>query len=174
MNDPTQVRAQDALIPAAINALINGGIAYAGFKAEQAIPMTLDLISAEQHTVWGQGVTLAFALGIILSIVTAKIFAKHAVKADASLAPRVLRPVNRMIGPVGRLGSASISFADAPANAPEAGSNRSSRGRRAGSSISRAARSHGPVPRSASPNRRSTTTASPRARPRSNSPSPAS
>lgn len=93
MTDPTQVRAQDALIPAAINALINGAIAYAGFKAEQAIPMTLDLISAEQHTVWGQGVTLAFALGIILSIITAKIFANHAVKADASLAPRVQRPV---------------------------------------------------------------------------------
>lgn len=93
MTDPTQVRAQDALIPAAINALINGAIAYSSFKAEQAIPMTLDLISAEQHTVWGQGVTLAFALGIILSIITAKIFANHAVKADASLAPRVQRPV---------------------------------------------------------------------------------
>lgn len=93
MNDPTQVRVQDALIPAALNAVINGGIAYAGFKAEPAIPMTLDLISSKQHTVWGQGVTLAFALGIILSIITAKIFAKHAVQADASLAPRVQRPV---------------------------------------------------------------------------------
>lgn len=109
MNDPTQVRAQDALIPAAINALINGGIAYAGFKAEQAIPMTLDLISAEQHTVWGQGVTLAFALGIILSIVTAKIFAKHAVKADASLAPRVQRPVFPFLFKVA-LGNAAMLF----------------------------------------------------------------
>lgn len=93
MNDPRQVRAQDALIPAAINAVINGAIAYSGFKAEPSVPMTLDLISSEQHTVWGQGVTLAFALGIILSIVTAKVFAKHAVKADASLAPLVQRPI---------------------------------------------------------------------------------
>ena len=62
MTDATQVRAQDALIPATINAVINGAIAYSGFKAEAAIPMTLDLISSKQHTVWGQGVTLAFAL----------------------------------------------------------------------------------------------------------------
>lgn len=93
MNDPREVRVQDALIPAAINAVINGAIAYSGFKAQAAVPMTLDLISTDQHTVWGQGVTLAFALGIILSIVTAKVFAKHAVKADASLAPLVQRPI---------------------------------------------------------------------------------
>ncbi len=109
MSDPTQVRVQDTLVPAAINAVINGAIAYSGFKAEQAIPMTLDLISAKQHTVWGQGVTLAFALGIILSIVTAKIFARHAVKADASLAPRVQRPVFPFVLKVA-VGNAAMLF----------------------------------------------------------------
>jgi hypothetical protein len=109
MSASLSVRPQDALIPAVINAVINGAIAYSGFKAEQAIPMTLDLISAEQHTVWGQGVTLAFALGIILSIVTAKIFAKHAVKADASLAPRVQRPVFPFVFKVA-LGNAAMLF----------------------------------------------------------------
>jgi hypothetical protein len=97
MTDPTQVRIQDALIPGAINAVINGAIAYSGFKAEAAIPMTLDLISAKQHTVWGQGVTLAFVLGVILSIVTAKIFAKHAAKVDAALGARLQRPMSFLL-----------------------------------------------------------------------------
>lgn len=97
MTDPTQVRVQDALIPAVINALINGAIAYSGFKAEAAIPMTLDLISSKQHTVWGQGVTLAFALGVILSIITAKVFAKQVAKAEASLAARVQRPISFLL-----------------------------------------------------------------------------
>jgi hypothetical protein len=88
-----EVRVQDALIPALINAVINGGIAYWGFRNETAIPMTLDLISSKQHTVWGQGVTLAFALGVILSIITAKTFAKHAARADAALGARLQRPL---------------------------------------------------------------------------------
>lgn len=93
MNNPRHIRIQDGLIPAVINAVINGGIAYSGFKAEQAVPLTLDLISGKQHTVFGEGVVLAFALGVILSIVTAKVFAGHAVKADPSLAPLVQRPI---------------------------------------------------------------------------------
>jgi hypothetical protein len=93
MRDPTDVRVQDALIPGVLNAVINGGIAWSGFKSAASVPMTLDLISSTQHTVWGQGVTLAFALGVILTLVTAKVFAKHAVKADPSLAPLVQRPI---------------------------------------------------------------------------------
>lgn len=93
MSDPRNVRFQDSLIPAALNTIINGGIAYAGFKSAESIPLTLDLISSEQHTVWGQGVTLAFALGIILSIVTAKVFANHAIKIDPSLAPFLRQPI---------------------------------------------------------------------------------
>ncbi|MDC8773018.1 hypothetical protein [Roseateles albus] len=87
------VRVQDALIPAALNALINGGIAWFGFKALPAVPLTLDLISAKQHTVWGEGVTLAFALGLILTLITAKMFSKHVIKEDPSLAARVRRPI---------------------------------------------------------------------------------
>lgn len=93
MESPTRVRVQDALVPAAINAVINGGIAYWGFKGEAAIPLTLDLISSKQHTVWGQGVMLAFALGLILSIITAKTFVKHAARADAALGARLRRPM---------------------------------------------------------------------------------
>lgn len=93
MNNPRNIRIQDALIPAVINAVINGGIAYSGFKDQSGVPLTLDLISTQQHSVFGEGVVLAFALGVILSIVTAKVFASHAVKADASLAPLVKRPI---------------------------------------------------------------------------------
>ena len=92
MTDPARVHMQDSLIGAAINALINGAIAWNTFKAQAAVPLTLDLISTTQHTVWGEGVTLAFALGIILSVITAKLFAHHVAKADADLGARLRRP----------------------------------------------------------------------------------
>jgi len=82
MTAATHVRFRDSLVPAVINAGSNGAIAYHGFKAEAAVPMTLDLISSTQHTVWGQGVTLAFALGISRSIVTGKVFARHRAGRD--------------------------------------------------------------------------------------------
>lgn len=88
-----QVRVQDSLLPGAINAIINGVIAYFSFRTQDAVPMTLDLISSEQHTVWGEGVTLAFALGAILSIVTAKVFAKHVAKTHAELSARLQFPI---------------------------------------------------------------------------------
>jgi hypothetical protein len=109
MTNPVDVRVKDALIPGAINAVINGAIAWSGFKAAPAVPLTLDLISTREHTVWGQGVTLAFALGVILTLVTAKVFARHAVKADPSLAPRVQRPIFPFVAGVA-LGNAAALF----------------------------------------------------------------
>ena len=93
MSESIQVRLQDSLLPGAINAVINGAIAYFTFRTHDAVPLTLDLISSEQHTVWGQGVTLAFALGAILSIVTAKVFAGHVAKTDEVLAVRLRHPM---------------------------------------------------------------------------------
>ncbi len=93
MNAARLVRVQDALIPGLINAVINGAITWSGFKTAATVPLTLDLISAKERTVWGEGVVLAFSLGVILSLITAKVFAKHAVKADPSLAPLVQRPL---------------------------------------------------------------------------------
>lgn len=92
MTDPARVHLQDSLIGAAINALINGALAWNTFSAQAAVPLTLDLISTKQHTVWGQGVTLAFALGVILSIICAKIFAHHVAKADPDMGARLRRP----------------------------------------------------------------------------------
>lgn len=97
MDHSAHVRVQDSLIPGAINAVINGAIAYGSFKGEPTVPLSLDLISSEQHTVWGQGVSLAFALGIILSIITGKLFARHVAKSDAALAERVRRPMSFLV-----------------------------------------------------------------------------
>jgi hypothetical protein len=109
MSPSVHVRVRDSLAPAAINAVINGGIAYAGFKAQAAVPLTLDLISSRQQTVWGEGVTLAFALGIILSIITAKLFARHAVRIDPAVAPLVQRPVFPFVARIA-LGNAMALF----------------------------------------------------------------
>lgn len=93
MNPNSLVRARDSLVPALLNGLINGAIAYASFRSAASVPLSLDLISARQHTVWGQGVTLAFALGVILSLITATIFGRHVAKAHPELAHLVGRPM---------------------------------------------------------------------------------
>lgn len=71
MNPASLVRARDSLVPALLNGLINGAIAHLSLRSAGSVPLSLDLISTRQNTVWGQGVTLAFALGVILSLVTA-------------------------------------------------------------------------------------------------------
>lgn len=109
MGHAIQVRIQDSLVPAVINALVNGAIAKWKFGEQGYVPLSLDLISTRQPTVWGEGVTLAFALGIILTLITAKLFARHAVKADAWLADRVQRPVFPFLLAVA-LGNAMILF----------------------------------------------------------------
>jgi hypothetical protein len=97
MTDATLVRIQDSLIGGAVNGVINGAIAYFTFKGHSAVPLTMDLISSKQHTVWGQGVSLAFALGIILSLITARMFVKHVAKTDAALAARLQRPMGSLV-----------------------------------------------------------------------------
>lgn len=93
MSHAIHVRLRDSLIPASINALVNGAIAKWKFGEEESVPLSLDLISTQQHTVWGEGATLAFALGVILTLITAKLFERHVLKADASLAVLVQRPI---------------------------------------------------------------------------------
>ncbi|MBL8246355.1 MAG: permease [Rhodanobacteraceae bacterium] len=88
-----EVRWQDSAIPAALNGLINGAIAWFSFKAQSSVPISVDLISARQHTVWGQGTMLAFALGLILTVVTWKVYAAHLAKSHPEWLPRVQRPL---------------------------------------------------------------------------------
>lgn len=87
-----EVRWQDSVIPAAINALINGAIAWFTFRGDAAIPLSVDLISSTQHTVWGQGTTLAFFLGLILTLVTWRVYAAHLAKTHPQWSGRLKRP----------------------------------------------------------------------------------
>lgn len=88
-----EVRWQDSLIPAAVNALINGAIAWFTFRDAGAIPLSVDLISSDQHTVWGQGTTLAFFLGLILTLVTWKVFGSHVAKTHPQWSAQARRPL---------------------------------------------------------------------------------
>jgi hypothetical protein len=90
---PQLVRFQDSIAPASINGVINGAIAWMSLRSHEQVPVSLDLISTTEHSVWGQGVMLAFFLGLILSVVTAKIFAKHLRAHHPDIAPLADRPV---------------------------------------------------------------------------------
>jgi hypothetical protein len=88
-----EVRWQDSAVPAALNALINGAIAWFTFRGDGAIPLSVDLISSDQHTVWGQGTTLAFFLGLILTLVTWKAYGAHLGKTHPQWSARLQRPL---------------------------------------------------------------------------------
>lgn len=93
MTDTPEVRIRDALLGAAVNAAINGVIAWFTFRATPQVPLTLDLISTEEKSVWGQGVGLALALGVILTVVAWRVFSAQLAKAQPVLAARVRRPL---------------------------------------------------------------------------------
>jgi hypothetical protein len=93
MSPTPTARWQDSIAPGVINALINGAIAWFTFRAEPAIPVSVDLISSHQHSVWGQGTVLAFALGLILTVVTWKLFGLHIAKTHPEWLPRVRQPL---------------------------------------------------------------------------------
>ncbi|QKU94200.1 permease [Vibrio cholerae] len=57
-----------------INGAINGYIASYHFKGMDSVPMSLNVITNSEVTVWGLAVSLTFGLGIILSLLTSKLF----------------------------------------------------------------------------------------------------
>lgn len=88
-----EVRYRDSLVGTAINAVINGVIAWYSFRDSAQVPMTLDLISTQERSVWGQGVTLALSLALILTLVAFKVFSRHVAKSHPEVAARVQRPL---------------------------------------------------------------------------------
>ncbi len=80
-----EVKVKDSLVSACINGVINGLIAYFEFRDQASIPISLDAISTNQISVWGQAVTLTFGLGIILTIITSKVFISHIKKQNLTL-----------------------------------------------------------------------------------------
>ncbi|EOC1802513.1 permease [Vibrio cholerae] len=68
------IKLKDSLVGGMINGAINGYIASYHFKGMDSVPMSLNVITNSEVTVWGQAVSLTFALGIILSLLTSKLF----------------------------------------------------------------------------------------------------
>ncbi|EPT8079927.1 permease [Vibrio vulnificus] len=60
-----------------INGAINGYIASHHFKGMSLVPMSMEMISNSQVTVWGQAISLTFGLGIILSLITSTLFLRQ-------------------------------------------------------------------------------------------------
>lgn len=58
-----------ALVSGAINAVINGAIQYVLLRGGSAIPLTVDAITNDAHTVLGAAVPLAVSLAMILTVV---------------------------------------------------------------------------------------------------------
>ncbi|WP_434361963.1 permease [Parasalinivibrio latis] len=73
----THISIKDSLGSGLINGIINSVIAYYLFKSEPAIPISLDIISSNTTTVWGQAVSMTFGLGIILTLITSKLFIRQ-------------------------------------------------------------------------------------------------
>ncbi|EPF2548117.1 permease [Vibrio cholerae] len=68
------IKLKDSLVGGMINGAINGYIASYHFKGMDSVPMSLNVITNSEVTVWGQVVSLTFGLGIILSLLTSKLF----------------------------------------------------------------------------------------------------
>ncbi|EAV2981191.1 permease [Citrobacter freundii] len=79
------IRLQDSIVAGLINGVINGLIAHWHFKDVETVPLSVDAIAHEQTSVWGEAVSLTFGLGIILSLITARLFVKHLHKAFPTL-----------------------------------------------------------------------------------------
>lgn len=85
LNPPRLV---DSLPGGLVNGVINGAIAWAGFKASEGVPLSVDSIAAPGVTALGNAATVAFALTFIITSITFFVFRGSARKSQ--LAPRSL------------------------------------------------------------------------------------
>jgi hypothetical protein len=65
---PSEV-AKGAIVSGAINAVINGAIQWYLLSGHGPLPLTVDSISTDEHTVFGAAVPLAVSLAMILTAV---------------------------------------------------------------------------------------------------------
>ncbi|GAD29303.1 putative membrane protein [Photobacterium leiognathi lrivu.4.1] len=84
-----KISLKDSIIGAVINAVINYFVASHAFADKLHVPMSLDMISTTEVSVWGQAVSLSFGLGAILSFITAKLFSSHTMKQSPHLKPQI-------------------------------------------------------------------------------------
>ena len=66
---PASVILSGALVSGVVNAVINGAIQYFLLRGEMPMPLTVDSIGTETHTVLGSSVLLAVSLAMILTAV---------------------------------------------------------------------------------------------------------
>ena len=85
--------AKDAAIPAAINAVINGMIAYRSHSGRDAVPLSVDSIASTEATVGSEAAMIALALAVILTLVTAVIFRKGVAARHPEARALVGRPL---------------------------------------------------------------------------------
>ncbi|ELV8800879.1 permease [Vibrio vulnificus] len=71
------IQVKDSFIAGLINGAINGYIASHHFKGMSLVPMSMEMISNSQVTVWGQAISLTFGLGIILSLIISTLFLRQ-------------------------------------------------------------------------------------------------
>jgi len=69
---------KEALTSGVINAVINGVIGWFMFRGKDALPLTVDTISAHEKTVFSTGVMTAFILSVILGAIAFFTFGKKA------------------------------------------------------------------------------------------------
>jgi hypothetical protein len=85
-------RLADSSIGAAINALINGAIAWFGFKDSAAVPLSVDSIGSPGVTALGNAASMAFALVLIITCITFFVFRSGARKsAEAPVSIRTMQ-----------------------------------------------------------------------------------
>ena len=88
-----QVRIKDSMISGVINGVINGIIAFYLFGNVSSVALSQDAISSHELSVWGQAVSLTFGLGIILTLITAKLFCKQMKNQFPSHSQQFSQPV---------------------------------------------------------------------------------
>lgn len=92
MTSSSIVRPRDSILPAAIGGAINGVTAWVQLRGTSSIPLSVDVISSTEETVWSRGVAMAFTLGFILTLLDARRFRKHAADHAPAVAAAVRRP----------------------------------------------------------------------------------
>jgi di/tricarboxylate transporter len=88
---------KDAAVPALINAVINGAIAYNDFAGRTDVPLTVDAISSTEATVGASGTMLALSLAVILTWITIALEQRKRRGSDRHAAgPSMLRAALRL------------------------------------------------------------------------------
>jgi hypothetical protein len=91
-NISSEIR-KEAITSGMINAVVNGVIGWFMFRGKDAVPLTIDTISAHEKTVFSTGVMTAFILSIILGAIAFFNFGKKA-RSQQLTSPELLdRPL---------------------------------------------------------------------------------